>query len=330
MDQNTKRSGYRIDLRAPHDSQITTRNCFARWMAFIITVVVVLGVPALFLGYWGWFLGNGTIATFSGLIGFCVGGEFLARMIPNRMFVYNPEWTGYVTQNAFTGTMVPYGPGLHLSHWWEARNKSGNYSLKVITRDFKVNIQTATARADVSGMYEYAINLAKIERAIGIHESTIESGLTAFIKSFLISRCAAKDAESVRGSISELNESLAQEYMDEKGVENPSSFGTKYGFITVSIVIDNIAFSETVQKTRDAIDKAAALHEIVSRLYGFQPKELAMKLASGEIPVRDYNAMLNRAMATSENAKMDINVIEADIPALIGKLTERFTQGGTP
>ena len=210
MARNVKYSGYRIDLRAPHDNQITTRNCFSRWMSFIVSVGVLLGAPALFLGYWGWFLGNETIGTFTGLIGFCIGGEFLARLAPNRMLIYNPEWTGYVTQNAFTGTMVAYGPGLHVSHWWEARNKGGNYSLKVITRDFKVSIPTTTAKVEVSGQYEYAIGLAMIERAIGIDESTIENGLTAFINTFLISRCTAKDAESVRGSIDELNESLAR------------------------------------------------------------------------------------------------------------------------
>ncbi|MFA5942290.1 MAG: hypothetical protein WC798_01305 [Candidatus Paceibacterota bacterium] len=288
-----------------------------------------------FTGYWGSMFGHAPIGL---LVGFGIGGAFVAQLAPSRMFVYNPEWTGYVTQDIFRGTMIPYGPGFHFSHWWEERNKQGNYSLKVITRDFRADVATQTAKVEISGKYEYAIDLALIVRAIGVDETTIESGITAFIESFLTSQCAGENADDVRKSIDKLNDNLADEFMClqeqhenfecEEENKELASFGNKYGFITVSVVIDNIKLPEAAQKTRDAIDEAVALHSVVAAMYGISSEELKNMLASKTISVKDYNTMLNRALAASDNAKMNLNVIEADIPALIGKLADQFTKGG--
>lgn len=332
---STKHIGYRIDVRPPDDDQIRVRNRLGRWTNFIVSSAVIIGMPTILVGYWGLLLERGAIGL---LLGFCVGGVFEAWLAPSRMFVYNPEWTGYVTQNIFNGKMIPYGPGLHPTYWWEERNRRGNYSLKIITRDFTASVSTKTAKVVIKGKYEYAIDLALITRAIGIDETTIESGITAFIESFLTSKCTQKDANEVRGMIDNLNEELAAEFMcnaeDECDIEGElkdlAGIGNKYGFITVSVVIDNITLPEAAQKTRDAIDEATALHSVVANMYGLKPEELAGKLASGEISVKDYNTMLNRALAQSGGAKMNVQVIEADIPALVQKVAGIFTKGGTP
>lgn len=340
---NKGRIGYRIDLRPPKDKWARwERNRFLRWINFIVSSVALLCAPTILVAYWGGLFEYEPIGR---LLGFCVGGALEAWIAPSRMFVYNPEWTAYVTQNAFTGKMVPYGPGLHLSYWWEERNKRGNYSLRVITRGFSASVATQTAKVVIKGEYEYAIDLKFITRAIGVDETTIESGITAFIESFLTGQCAAEKADAVRGMIDELNRRLADEFMCEvstdenvacerENLQDSSSFGSKYGFITVGVVISSISFSDATQKTRDAIDEAVALHSVVANMYGFKIDkekgidELAEKLASKEISVKEYNTMLNRALAASDNAKMDLNVLEADIPALVGKVVEKFAKGG--
>jgi len=319
---DTKRVAYRIKLEPPYDGQIKDRGRFLRMLNLVFSLAFLIAAPVTFFRYWGFLFGY---EIFGSLVGLGVGGMLEAWLVPRWMFIYNPEWTGYVTQNVFTGTMVPYGPGLHPSYWWEERNKSGNYSLGVITRDFKAAIATKTAKVIISGKYEYAINLAMITKAIGIDATTIEIGITAFIDSFLTSECAEEDAGKVRGMIDKLNIDLAREFTD-----NAADFGDKYGFITVSVIIDNITLSDAAQKTRDAVDEASVLHSIVANLYGMKPGELADKLNSEKISVKDYNTMLNRAMATSDNAKMNINVIEADIPAIVGKVVDQLTKGGKP
>ena len=318
----TKRKGYQIDLRPPHDGQITKRNRLGRLLSFIASSALLVVTPIAFVGYWGKLLGYEAAGL---LIGFCIGGALEAWLAPRRMFIYNPEWTAYVTQDVFAGTMIPYGPGFHLSHWWEERNKRGNYSLKVITRDFKASVATQTAKVVVSGQYGYAIDLELITRAIGVDETTIENGITAFIESFLTSRCADESADKVRGMIDDLNGLLASEFMEKDGEEDLKSFGDQYGFITVSVIINNIMLPEAAQKTRDAIDEAASLNSVVAKMYGLTPEELAAQLKSKIISMKDFNTMLNRALAASDNAKMDIKIIEADIPALVGKIVEQFS-----
>lgn len=336
MAQNTKYTGYRVDLKSPLDSE-AKRNKAVRWVASLLSIAVLLALPTAFLAYWGVLLGNATAGTVMGLIGFGIGGELVARIAPNRMFVYNPEWTGYVSQDALTGGMVIYGPGLHPSLWWEARNKKGNWSLKVITRDFGPGIATADAKVTIRGKYEYAMNLALLDRAIGVDESTIDSGITAFINSFLISECAQDTAENVRGRIDDLNQKLAAEFM-RAATDNPKTredettiakLGEKYGFITVAAVIESIELPEAAQKTRNAKDEAVQLFEVVAQMYGLDPAELRRRVAAKEITTDEYNKMLNRAMAASENATtMTVSIIEGDAGAALAGAATRMVKGG--
>lgn len=319
------RIGYRIDLRPPHDREIAKhrpaedgvpyRNRESRWLTFIITSLAIVGGPAIFCWYWGSFLDVGALGF---LIGTGIGGLLEAYIAPRRLLVSNPEWTGYVTQDAFNGEMIPYGSGWHPSHPWEQRNKSGNFSLRVATRDFSVGISTQTARVTVDGKYEYAIDISLLTRAIGVDESTVDTGLTAFITNFLTERGANHTAEEMRGMAGELNESLAAEFMqqlDSQGNETPDSFGRRYGFRTVAVVIGKIAFSDAVQKTMDAVDEADRLAEIASRIYGLNKAEFQRRVLNKELSMDDVNRMLNRAMATSDNVKAELNVQEFDIPA---------------
>lgn len=327
------KKGYRVSLQKPDDSQIPNkdRERLLRWANLLVFGGLMFAVPLWLVHWWGSMIGFPMIGA---LIGFGIGGYTASKLIPDRFLVNNLEWTAFVTQSMFGGGMVPYGPGLHPAYPWEERSQEGNYPLTVVTRSFKTSIATSTSRVIIGGEYEYAMSLKNITLAIGIDETTIEEGLTAFISSFLISECSKqnedgtpRDAEWVRSHSSELNKALANEFMErEGGGENPDSFEARFGFITVTIVINNIAFPDDVQKTRDAIDEAVTLHKVVAGLYGMTPEVLTERIKSKEISVKDYNTMLNRAMASSGNAKMNVQVLEADIPALVSKLAE--TLGG--
>ena len=308
------KKGYSIKLPVPNDDQIKTRDRFLRWVCLIVSSALLIGAPMSFLGYWGSLFEHETIGI---LIGLIIGGIAEAWLAPKWMFVYNPEWTAYVTQDAFSGTMVPYGPGLHPSYWWEERSEKGNYSLRVITRPFEADIATKTSKVLIKGEYEYAILLRRIYRAVGVDESTVEEGITAFIESFLTSKCAREDAEDVRGMIDSLNENLAEEFMDTEnkdvkgGCEKPSKIEENYGFVTVGIVIEKIAFPEAVQNTRDALDEAETLFGVVATLHGTSKEVLKQQLKDGIVKQPEYQKMLTRAMAVSGNkTTIDVRVIE--------------------
>lgn len=305
---NKEKEGYRIDLRQPHD-HFAVRNRFGRWVVLFLVVGILLLFPTLFGMLWGSFWGGFAI-NLGGLLGF-IGGMYLIYLLSRRLVVYNQEWSAYVTQDPFTGENVPYGPGAHPSYPWEQRNAEGNESLEVITKPFSVPVQTSTAQVEVENSFQYAVDLRGITKFIGNDTSTIEGGYIAFMQSFLTARYATMTAEEARKDIGPTNAALADAFMGTAGDEvEPVDFEDKFGIITVSLVIKSIKLPAAVQKTRDAIDEAAMLHKVVASMIGLTPEELTAKLKSGEITKERHDKLLNRAMATSDNATMDIKVIE--------------------
>ena len=318
----TARKGYRIDLPTPKDDQVTTRDRLERVLSFVFFSSAIVGGPTALAWWWGSTVGYPLIG---GLAGFWIGGYIASKLIPDRFLVNNPEWTAYVTQSMFGGEMVVYGPGLHLSHWWEERNKAGNYPLKLVKKSFSQSVVTATSKAVVDGQFEYAVDLPHADRAVGISESTVEAGASSFIENFLTSQCSKKKTEWVRTNIDELNSLLSADFenIEVKG-EKPDSFRKKYGFVIISIVITKISFTDAVQKTRDAADESLNTLKIVARLYGYGEDVAALEkdLRSGAIKPDAYTEMLEHAQAESENVKMDVQVFRGNIPSLPGQLAK--------
>lgn len=302
----TDQKGYRIDLRPPHDRE-APRNKAARLLQLLIVIGIVMIAPILFGALWGSFIGGVWVKI--GLLAGALVGLWLFSFITKRLFIYVPEWSAYVTQDPFTGNNVPYGPGLHVSYLWEQRNEDGNEPMDVITETFTVPVQTTTSRIDAECMFQYAADLRGITTFIGNDASTIREGYNGFFESFLSSRLAGMSAEEARNSIGALNEELANNFQSHENSEE-SVLEKSFGIIAVSLIIKKLVLPAAVQKTRDAIDEAATMQKVVAGIYGLKPEDLATKLASKEISVADYNRMLNRAMAISENAEGEVKIIE--------------------
>jgi hypothetical protein len=216
---------------------------------------------------------------------------------------------------------------------WEARNKEGNYPLKVVTRPLDITVQTGTATIRAQGKYEYAINLQHIEKAVGVDETTIEGGITAFILSFLTQYFAGRDAEAARKEIAETNSALADKFEDTEvpSGDNLDSFGSRFGFRTVTVVIEGLELPPAAQEARDAIDEAAQMQAIIAGLYGMSKEDLAAKVKSGEITHEQYINMVNRAMVMAGKSKMDLDVIEGNVPAAVARMMGTIGQrGGNP
>lgn len=136
-------------------------------------------------------------------------------------------------------------------------------------------------------------------------------------------------AEEARKDIANTNIALSNAFMGTD-ISNtvPINFEAKFGIVTVSLVIKSLKLPAAVQKTRDALDEAAMLHGIVAKMIGTTPEGLTAKLESGEIDKERHDKLLNRAMATSENATMDINVIEGNLGNAVAMGLSRFLGGG--
>jgi hypothetical protein len=162
-------------------------------------------------------------------------------------------------------------------------------------------------------------------RAVGVSEATIQSDITPFIESFLLSECAGQDAQWVREHKDELNDKLAERFMGiEIDGEKVTDFEDRYGLVSVSIVINKMILPDDVQKSLDAIDEGANQLKIIAKMYGYDTVE-ALKTdigPNGKISKKEYTEMVEHAMATSGNAKMDIQVFRGDIPSSAASLAK--------
>jgi hypothetical protein len=261
----------------------------------------------------GWRMGSMVAGAFVGeLVGIALSGW----LTPSRLLVYTPPYLGFLTQNAITGKNTPYGPGTRPTLPLESRTVSGNYSLKVIVIKSDLPCPTATSQIILKLVFQYARSLRNLERAVGTDSATIEEGLLGFVHSFATGWCSSKPADIVKNQLDDLNKALAGQFVDEHGqrINRPELHEEDYGFVVVSILIENVEFPPAVQKTRDAIDEAEQNMRVAAELYGFhtedEKKEFARKVRSGEISRAEFNSILNRTMSTSENAKMYVHVIE--------------------
>lgn len=327
----TNKGGYLIDIEIPTDAA-AKRDKVSRWTTALLTTTATIGIPIAIGAWWGsWIAGS-----FGAKVGILVGlggAAWIGQWIIPRLFVYVREWSAFVTQDVLTGDMVPYGPGLNPSHVWETRGQDGNYPLDVITRTIDISVQTTTAAVTVDISFQYMVDLEFITNFVGVDDdTTILNGFAGFIESFISEKIAAMDAEAARKSIGDINQMLAQGFggHTDEGGQNRVDFEHKFGIKTVSIVVKGIRFPAAAQKTRDAIDEAETLHKVVAALIGISPDELKQQMKDGKITKEDYRDYLDKAMATSDNAKLDIKALRVDVPGLneiVEKLFNAFSGG---
>ncbi len=320
---------FRIELREPHDRQITDRNRAERVFSCAVIAMAILVAPTLFGTFWGWLIS--VLTMMPGLmLGFACGVVLLTG-VADRMFVYNREWSGYVTQDIFRGTMVCYGPGLHFSHVWEQRNKSRNIPFEAITKPFSVSVQTKTSKATPEGNYQWAVNPARMTHFIGVDSASIEEGFIGFIEAFLTRELAGKDTEEARRAIDELNRKLAAEFMGDESTHlatHLSSFEEEFGIFTVSIVLTNIVLPDAVQKTRDAKDEAKALREVMAELAGYSSVvDFNKAVEENKLTPKQVDELRDDAMAISENATKEIRTIRGDLGGAAAAALDRLVGG---
>jgi hypothetical protein len=312
--ENPEVRGYVYDMPHPDDFKVK-RNRGLRALSVTLTTTAMIGVPAL--------LGMHFASTFTPLfplaeaygfiIGMMAGFAGLAK-ISHRLFVYNDEWKGYVTQNAFSSDMIIYGPGLSASYPWEERNAENEYSLKTVTRTRFVEVETKTGKVIVQYTFIYARDLYLLGNAIGASESTVENGYDGFISSFVTGEVSDLDTERARTCTRELNQKLSDNFMDVRDDttdETPADFEKNFGIRTVGIVISKIILPVEIEKVRAAVDEGRTLFEVVAALLNLDKEKLQQKLEDKTYTAEFYQKMLDRAMAISENAKLEIQAIEA-------------------
>ncbi len=301
-----KPKGLRLEPRTPHDSY-AIRDRETRWGVLIICGTLTVIAPTLLGSIWGWFIGP--TSTKIGFLAGLGGASVLTTLLVVRSLVSNPEWTGYVTLNPLNGYNIPYGPGLHPTFFWEQRNKTGNYSLKVITKTFEIPVQTKTSQVIATGILEYQIDLAHIANNVGIDETTVDAGYNGFIENFHTVRLARQTAEEALTRVDDINHDLENQFMGHAtspGGETVGDFEVKYGIRTVAIALTGLKLPSAVQKTRDAVDEARKIFEVMAELKGTTPEKLREEINSGRLSKQEESELRHAALAASENAELKI------------------------
>ncbi len=322
---------FRIDLSQPLDRDEVTRDRSGRnTFVTVGTLLLWLG-PTAFLHFAGGLLG---IPFIGGIIGFILGTWLVKKLLPSRMLVFNPEWTAYVTQDPWTGKLIAYGPGAHTSYPWELRNKKGNYPLKTASGDISLTIPTQTAAVTLNGVFEYAMSLRHIYTALGMDPRDVEAFIRTFVQRFATSWCARYSADEVMEKIGLLNEELSNAFIHSlTGPAATIDLASRIGFKPVSVAIGTVTLPPAVQRTRDAIDEAGKLREVMLQMYHMTKEELAAQLQDGRISQERYQTMLNNAQVVSQNdTTKTIHAFEVNTPelaALLKAMLEKMAGGGT-
>lgn len=321
--------GINIQIEVPRDST-AKRNWIVRWVVDVLIAFLTFYIPYRTVGYIGGVFDHVVIG---GFIGAGIGVWLLGLLMP-RFLIDNAEWSGYVTQNPLgRGTMVPYGPGLHLALPWEERNADGNYSLRVITRPFTLTSPTKTSAVTIQGRLFYNASLPYITNAVGVDKEIVEEGNIAFISSNLIPTLGGMDAEEAIKNIDQIVSDLNRTFgntlaVTPYDVDTPEEFEKKFGYSTAAIVIDKISYSPKVQEVLDAVSEARKMNEIAAELLGVTKADLAEMLKNKVITVKQVKEVLDRALVASGNATMQLNVIEGDVAAAVAGFLGQSGKGG--
>lgn len=317
-----------IQLETPKDS-MAKRCRWIRWILFVASTFLTVYLPYWAVHHVGSVLGHPIVGGFIG----CGIGVWLLGLLMPRMLVDNAEWHAYVTQNPLPwGGMVPYGPGLSVAFFWEQRNEAGNFPLGVIPRDFTLSTPTTTSEVTFEGTLFYNASVPYLTRAAGVNKRVVEDGLVAFIDSFISAYAGSEDkkAEDLIKKKGELTTQLNTKFRDQPALTSTASatqeeFEVKFGYSTAAITIKKIAYAAGVQETLNAISESRKMNEIAMNLLGVTKQELAEMLKNKTITVVQIKEMLDRAMVSAGQAKMNLNVVEGNLGAAAADF---LTQGG--
>lgn len=303
------------------DSEIK-RNRILRWAVAGIAAVIITFIPGILIGYT-----LASIIPISGIgwlgffLGIASGLYVLAYVFPRYFLIRVGQVRCFVTLNpllSFFGIKgnpnITYGPGDNIAFPWEERSRKGNVPLDIITLDWEENVPGKTTQLLVKGSYQFKPDITMASRFIGVDDSTILGGVIDLIESKVSSILATKSADSAKREIDKLNIALGAYFgieTDEPSLE-VSNFEQGYGIHSVQVTVSSIDLPAHVQKTRDAVDEAEQVLRGVAKMYGMSTTELKQKVSGGKISIPEYNNMLDRFAATSDNATMDVKAIKLD------------------
>jgi len=317
----------KITVRLIDNDSVVKRNRSGRiWVLAGTASLLLVGTPTIF---------TFIISTFAPMLaipgiigGIVVGGMMLSKLM-RRFIVSVPPATAFVTLNPLLSFFsmpgnpnVTYGPGDHISYFWEEREKSGNLSLQVITMEFTEEVPGKNVQLLITGSMQFKVDLSNASSFIGIDESTIRAGIIDLIKAEISQKLAGNTIDKAKSKLEEMNKDLFKKFSmlelpaepgdTEKkyNPDKPSEYERKYGILVVAVTVTGIDIPEKTQETRDALDQAAQVSKGIASMLGLSVTEMKRRLLTKDQKVSEYNELLDRWFVQSGKAKMDVTVFK--------------------
>lgn len=235
-----------------------------------------------------------------------------------------PEVTGLVTVNLFTGSLRPYGTGLHFRFPWE-QVKEGNYiNLRIITQEFGKDGKGVETYPSADGpemlvqwSFQYRATIPGLPRYIAVDETTINNGLREIGSSFLSGTIGRLEAEKIReADRNKLEEELRKHYETKThqdffgGEVKKGSLEELYGIDLLIVSLSDIDFSKPYQQARETRRITGVYKKAAEEL-----RLITVKNGDGtETEVTDegmsHSDAFNNVMTVQGKATKSISVVE--------------------
>lgn len=294
---------------------------FGQWVQL---VVIATGLPLVIGGTLHLIIGeylkfDGAI-TLLYILSFFPAGLVFGKVLPAG-WVSIPQMQFFVTNNPFSrwfnkkgNPNLTYIAGEDGPTWiWEQRSQKGNGTLEVITIEWEEAVPGAETQFLLDASYQFRVDVP--DRYIGLDENTLRAGAIDLMRADAAARLAEKNGDEGKNEIEAMNQEINDKFgLGDSSSKDPkvSAFEDEYGIHSVATTIAGIDFPEAVQKTRNARDEARQVLIGVANMYGMRVDKLKVKMESGEITTGEYNEMLDRFAAFSENATMNISAFKVN------------------
>ncbi len=281
------------------DKDIKDRDRASRTLVVIASLLLAT-LGCYFLGSWlgKFFRLPGTNTPM--VLGLGLAGLTTILLLP-RLFVYNYAVSAFMTIDLLTDEHVSYGPGLHPSFPWEARDAANNINLdevpekyvhEIILKDGKIQLEiSARLRPDITMIPVFISGVGSAAEDLG---GIITSNLTAYYTK------TDMGVQEARRSSDPVNEHLEQTF--QHGIGDTSEFERRFGLIVGDVTVGGIKVTAEVEETIGALTESRIIDQIVAESYGCETmKQIEEKIARGELDREDVNRRRTQAMAMSGN-----------------------------
>lgn len=315
----------------PTDNMIKRRR-WLRWLVLILSTLF-----ALALG-WGFGFTVFSVLKFSTKIGGVLGaglGVWIAFSVIEKSLVKNGAVQAFVTINPLRSLLglgsplVSYGPGIHVSYWWETRESINNVSLEAVAENFSATVQCSDGTLSMEGEIRLRPDIQRLPEFLsGV--GTAANNLTGLLEAAAVTKMAGNDITTNLMGVRTLNEHLKNEFVHGSNQQKPdvSELEETYGIVIADATVNKLLPSKEIQETMGAISEAriiaGAVRDFICSTKGIKKEDYEEVVKAGVlVTAKEIDDTRDRLMAMSNNlqgmnlsrTQFDFNITGlADLP----------------